>query len=159
MAFKLKTSKETEEIFDRIESSENLPWPTLMKLALSLSIRHGQLMELELYTDSLGKELNRPTITGDYDTIYVKESYAFAYTAAPNIASVNSTSQDYMTSLSNGAVVGQATPKYNSLGSVIWNQTVGYSNSSYERSSTDPYTLTAAQRTSWSLPVALAVRV
>lgn len=27
-------------------------------------------MELELYTDSLGKELNRPTITGDYDTIY-----------------------------------------------------------------------------------------
>ena len=70
MAFKLKTSKETEEIFDRIESSENLPWPTLMKLALSLSIRHGQLMELELYTDSLGKELNRPTITGDYDTIY-----------------------------------------------------------------------------------------
>ena len=81
---------------------------------------------------------------GLYDTIFVKESYAFAYTAAPNIASVNSTSQDYMTSLSNGAVVGQATPKYNSLGSVIWNQTVGYSNSSYERSSTDPYTLTAS---------------
>ena len=70
MAFKLKTSQETEEILDRIESSENLPWPTLMKLALSLSIRQGQLMELELYTDSLGKELNRPTITGDYDAIY-----------------------------------------------------------------------------------------
>ena len=70
MAFKLKTSKETEEIFDRIEASENLPWPTLMKLALSLSIRQGQLMDLELYTDSLGKELNRPTITGEYDTIF-----------------------------------------------------------------------------------------
>ena len=70
MAFKLKTSKQTEEIFDRIESSENLPWPTLMKLALSLSIRQGRLIELELYTDSLGKELNRPTITGDYDAIY-----------------------------------------------------------------------------------------
>ena len=70
MGFKFKTSKQTEEIFDRIESSENLPWPTLMKLALSLSIRQGRLIELELYTDSLGKELNRPTITGDYDAIY-----------------------------------------------------------------------------------------
>lgn len=70
MAYKLKTSKEAEKIFDRIEASENLPWPTLMKLALSLSIRHGQLMELELYTDSLGKELNRPTSNRNYDTIY-----------------------------------------------------------------------------------------
>lgn len=70
MAYKLKTSQESEEIFNRIEASENLPWPTLMKLALSLSIRQGQLMELELYTDNLGRELNRQTITGDYDAIY-----------------------------------------------------------------------------------------
>ena len=70
MAYKLKTSQESEEIFNRIEGSENLPWPTLMKLALSLSVRHGQLMELELYTDNLGRELNRQTITGDYDPIY-----------------------------------------------------------------------------------------
>lgn len=70
MAYKLKTSQESEEIFNRIETSENLPWPTLMKLALSLSIRQGQLMELELYTDNLGRELNRQTITGDYDAIY-----------------------------------------------------------------------------------------
>ena len=70
MAFKLKTSQQTEEIFNRIEASEKLPWPTLMRLALSLSIRQGSLMELELYTDNLGKELNRPTITGDSDSIY-----------------------------------------------------------------------------------------
>ena len=70
MAYKLKTSQESEEIFNRIEASENLPWPTLMKLALSLSVRQGQLMELELYTDNLGRELNRQTITGDYDAIY-----------------------------------------------------------------------------------------
>lgn len=70
MAYKLKTSQESEEIFNRIEASENLPWPTLMKLALSLSIRQGQLMELELYTDNLGRELNRQTITGDNDSIY-----------------------------------------------------------------------------------------
>ena len=34
MAFKLKTSKKASEIFDRIESRENLPCYTLVKLAL-----------------------------------------------------------------------------------------------------------------------------
>ena len=70
MAFKLKTSQQTEETFNRIEASERLPWPTLMRLALSLSIRQGSLMELELYSDNLGRELNRQTITGDADTLY-----------------------------------------------------------------------------------------
>lgn len=70
MAFKLKTSQQTEEIFNRIEASERLPWPTLMRLALSLSIRQGSLMELELYSDNLGRELNRQTITGDADSLY-----------------------------------------------------------------------------------------
>jgi len=70
MAFKLKTSQQTEEIFNRIEASERLPWPTLMRLALSLSIRQGSLMELELYLDNMGRELNRQTITGDADTLY-----------------------------------------------------------------------------------------
>ena len=70
MAFKLKTSQRTEEIFNRIEASEKLPWPTLMRLALSLSIRQGPLMEIELFSDSLGRELNRQTITSDADSIY-----------------------------------------------------------------------------------------
>ena len=70
MSFKLKTSRQTEEIFNQIEASEKLPWPTLMRLALSLSIRQGPLMEIELYSDSLGKELNRSTITGDADSLY-----------------------------------------------------------------------------------------
>lgn len=70
MAFKLKVSQQTEEIFDRIEKSERLPWPTIMRLALSLSIRQGSLMELELYSDTLGRELNRQTITGDADGLF-----------------------------------------------------------------------------------------
>lgn len=70
MAFKLKVSQETEEIFNRIEKSERLPWPTLMRLALSLSIRQGSLTELELYSDTLGRELNRQTITGDADSLF-----------------------------------------------------------------------------------------
>lgn len=70
MAFKLKTSQQTEAIFNRIEASERLPWPTLMRLALSLSIRQGSLMELECFSDTLGRELNRQTITGDADNLY-----------------------------------------------------------------------------------------
>lgn len=70
MAFKLKTAQRTEEIFNRIEASENLSWPTLMRLALSLSIRQGALHPLEFCTDSLGRELNRQTITGDEDTMF-----------------------------------------------------------------------------------------
>jgi len=70
MAYKLKTSQHTEEIFNRIEASENIPWPTLMRLALSLSIRQGSLVPIEFCTDSQGRELNRQTITGDADAMY-----------------------------------------------------------------------------------------
>ncbi len=70
MAYKLKTSQQTEEILNRIEASEKLPWPTLMRLALSLSIKQGALMEIELFSDTLGRELNRQTVTGDADRIY-----------------------------------------------------------------------------------------
>lgn len=70
MAFKLKTSKNTEIIFDRIEGSENLPWYTLARLAIALSIRSGKLAEKDFISDSLGRELNRQTITGDTDVVY-----------------------------------------------------------------------------------------
>ncbi len=70
MAFKLKTSKNTEEVFDRIETSENLPWYTLARLAIALSVRHGKLTEEDFSSDSLGRELNRQTITGDTDIVY-----------------------------------------------------------------------------------------
>lgn len=70
MAFKLKTSQHAEEIFNRIEASENLPWPTLMRLALSLSIQQGSLLPIEFCTDNLGRELNRQTITGDADALF-----------------------------------------------------------------------------------------
>ena len=70
MAYKLKASQQTEEILTRLEASENLPWPTLAKLAISLSIRQGPLMELELYTDNRGREVNRQTVTGEADVLY-----------------------------------------------------------------------------------------
>ena len=45
MAFKLKTSKKTEEILTQIESSTNIPYATLIKLSLALSLRKGPLQE------------------------------------------------------------------------------------------------------------------
>ena len=79
MAFKLKTSKKSSEIFDRIESSENLPCYTLVKLAIALSLRSNEpLKEADFHTNTLGRELNRQTITGDADALYkcLMELYA-----------------------------------------------------------------------------------
>ena len=79
MAFKLKTSKRASEIFDQVESSENLPCYTLVKLAMALSLRSKKpLEESDFRTNTLGRELNRQTITGDADAVYkcLMELYA-----------------------------------------------------------------------------------
>lgn len=71
MAFKLKASKKTAEIFDRIEGSECLTCYTLVKLAIALSLRSKEhLKESDFHTNTLGRELNRQTITGDADALY-----------------------------------------------------------------------------------------
>lgn len=79
MSFKLKTSKRASEIFDQIESSENLPCYTLVKLAMALSLRSKEpLKESDFRTNTLGRELNRQTITGEADAVYkcLMELYA-----------------------------------------------------------------------------------
>lgn len=71
MAFKLKTSKKSEEIFSRIESSENLPFYVTVKLAMAMSLRSEKpLDDNDFNTNALGRELNRQTITGDADALY-----------------------------------------------------------------------------------------
>ena len=71
MAFKLKTSKKTADIIDRLEVSVNMPCFTLVKLAMALSLNTGNpLSEDDLQTNTLGRELNRQTITGDADAVY-----------------------------------------------------------------------------------------
>ena len=79
MAFKLKTSKKSEEIFSRIEASENLPFYVTVKLAMAMSMRSElPLIEKDFHTNTLGRELNRQTITGDADALYkcLMELYA-----------------------------------------------------------------------------------
>ena len=71
MAFKLKTSKRTEDILSRIESSENLQFYTTVKLAIAMSLRSGNsFSEEDFHTNAFGRELNRQTITGDADALY-----------------------------------------------------------------------------------------
>lgn len=71
MIFKIRTSKKTMEIFEKIGASEHLQPFTLSKLAISLSIKNEEpLVESDFKTDSQGLELNRQTITGDYELLY-----------------------------------------------------------------------------------------
>ena len=79
MAFKLKTSKKTSEIIDHLEVATNMPCFTLVKLAMALSLRSNKpFREDDFQTNTLGRELNRQTITGDADATYkcLMELYA-----------------------------------------------------------------------------------
>ena len=71
MVFKIRTSKRTQELFEAIEASENLQPYTLSKLAISLSLKSNEtLTESDFKTDNNGLELNRQTITGEYDDLF-----------------------------------------------------------------------------------------
>lgn len=71
MIFKLKTSKETMMIFAEINSSVHLQPFALCKIALALSLRsEKQLSDDEFKTNNDGLELNRQTITGEYDELF-----------------------------------------------------------------------------------------
>lgn len=71
MVFKIRTSKRTMQCFDEIAASENLQPFILSKLAVSLSLKSNKpLEESDFKTDTMGLELNRQTITAEYDTLY-----------------------------------------------------------------------------------------
>lgn len=71
MIFKIKTSKKTMNIFEQIEASTKYAPFILAKLAISASLKSGKpLEESDFKTDSLGLELNRQTITGEWDALF-----------------------------------------------------------------------------------------
>lgn len=70
MIFKLRTSKETMEIFEEIGTSLHLQPYALCKIAIALSLRKCEIDELDFQTDNDGLELNRQTITGEYDELF-----------------------------------------------------------------------------------------
>ena len=71
MVFKLRTSKRTMLIFAEITASTNYAPFILSKLAISMSIKSEiPLSDLDFTTDLQGLELNRQTITGEWDELY-----------------------------------------------------------------------------------------
>lgn len=69
MVFKLKTSKETMSIFEQLNLSIHLQPFVLCKIAIALSLKQP-FDSLEFNNDNDGLELNRQTITGEYDELF-----------------------------------------------------------------------------------------
>lgn len=71
MVFKIRTSKKTMGLFEEITASTNYAPFILSKLAISMSVKSGVALEEEDFkTDTFGLELNRQTITGEYDDLF-----------------------------------------------------------------------------------------
>lgn len=71
MVFKIKTSKKTMQIFEEIAASTNYAPFILSKLSISLSIKNeNALNDIDFKTDTYGLELNRQTITSEWDDLY-----------------------------------------------------------------------------------------
>mgnify|MGYP001053701208 CR=1 FL=1 len=71
MIFKLKTSKSTMTMFEEVGSTTHLQPFALCKLAMALSLHSSEpLKDSDFKTDNDGLELNRQTITGEYDDLF-----------------------------------------------------------------------------------------
>ena len=71
MVFKIRTSKKTMAIFEEMAASINYAPFILSKLSISMSLKSKiPLSEADFKTDTLGLELNRQTITGEWDELY-----------------------------------------------------------------------------------------
>lgn len=69
MVFKLRTSKDTMRIFEELGASIHLQPFALCKIALALSLKDKELEDESFKSDNEGLELNRQTITGEYDDL------------------------------------------------------------------------------------------
>lgn len=69
MIFRLKTSKRTQEIFEELESRTKLKPYTLVKHAIAWSLKENTSVD-GFSSDANGLDLNRQTITGDYDAFF-----------------------------------------------------------------------------------------
>lgn len=70
MGFRLKTSMQTKEIFEELGSRMNLKPFALCKLAISMSLTSDEPIEDYKSLDNTGLELNRQTITAQYDGLF-----------------------------------------------------------------------------------------
>ena len=69
MIFRLKTSKQTQEIFEELERRTNFKTYTLVKHAIAWSVAEKTSVK-DFKSDSNGLDLNRQTITGDNEEYF-----------------------------------------------------------------------------------------
>ena len=69
MIFRLKTSKQTQEIFQELESRTNFKPYTLVKHAIAWSLKEKTSVQ-HFESESEGLDLNRQTITGDQEAYF-----------------------------------------------------------------------------------------
>lgn len=69
MAFRLKTSIETQNIFRLFEKRDHLQPYILAKLAIALAIRSNKVISSKRENTN-GLDLNRQTILGEYDNLF-----------------------------------------------------------------------------------------
>ena len=70
MGFRLKTSLQTKEIFEELGNRMNLKPFAVSKLAISMSLTNNEPIENFKSLDNNGLELNRQTITAQYDLLF-----------------------------------------------------------------------------------------
>ena len=69
MIFRLKTSRQTQEIFEELERRTNFKPYTLVKHAIAWSVAEKTSVK-DFKSDSNGLDLNRQTITGDNEEYF-----------------------------------------------------------------------------------------
>ncbi|WP_163853503.1 DndE family protein [Paenibacillus elgii] len=79
MIFRLKTSQKTMEIFSELSAKSGLKPFALAKLSIAMSLKSNH-QSPPFDTDTNGLELNKQTITGQYDAIYkclIEQHYGY----------------------------------------------------------------------------------
>lgn len=69
MAYRLRTSKETQDILKIFETRDHLQPYIIAKIALALAIRSDKEIS-KSNSDTNGLDLNRQTILGEYDLLF-----------------------------------------------------------------------------------------
>ncbi|WP_243387442.1 DndE family protein [Bacillus kexueae] len=69
MQYRIKTSKQTQDILKDLQSSTNLTPNILGRLAISLSLLLDEPIE-QFESDTNGLEFNRNTLTGNQDVVF-----------------------------------------------------------------------------------------
>ena len=70
MAFRTRTSEKTMKIYKAFEVRDHLQPFILAKLSIALSIKRGFRYVKDELEDGQGLDLNRQTITGEYDLLF-----------------------------------------------------------------------------------------